>query len=218
MISNIEKVNEYFQIPIYFNENKMELNKNVIDDLELIKTVDPSCNSIYSFAFQPDTSLGKKVLEQFPQYYTTDVEFLKDTQSLLKNYKKMDLKCDEDKNQMLSEVMEVWDEIKNDTGFKEKYQFIDWPMWEFLNHSESFLQVMSIYNITSPIISFCLPLIILIVPLFVINAKGLSISTSEYIVILKQIMEHHAIGKLFVVNFSEIHSQEKLYIFISELS
>ena len=83
MISNIEKVNEYFQIPICFNENKMELNKNVIDDLELIKTVDPSCNSMYSFAFQPGTSLGKKVLEQFPQYYTTDVEFLKDTQSLL---------------------------------------------------------------------------------------------------------------------------------------
>ena len=169
MISNIEKVNEYFQIPICFNEQKMELNKNVIDDLELIKTVDPSCNSIYSFAFQPGTSLGKKVLEQFPQYYTTDVEFLKDTQSLLKNYKKMDLKCDENKNQMLAEVMEVWDDIKNDTGFKEKYQFVDWPMWEFLNHSESFLQIMSIYNLASPVISLFVPFIILIIPFFIIK-------------------------------------------------
>lgn len=65
MISNIEKVNEYFQIPICFNENKMELNKNVIDDLELIKTVDPSCNSIYSFAFQPAPVSVKKYWNSF---------------------------------------------------------------------------------------------------------------------------------------------------------
>ena len=214
MISNIEKVNEYFQIPICFNENKMELNKNVIDDLELIQTVDPSCNSIYSFAFQPGTSVGKKVLEQFPQYYTTDVEFLKDTQSLLKNYKKMDLKCDENKNQMLAEVMEVWDDIKNDTGFKEKYQFIDWPMWEFLNHSESFLQIMSIYNLASPVISLFVPFIILIIPFFIIKMKGLSITISEYIDVLKIIASNHAVGRLFT-EFNNVQLSEKFYLVVS---
>ena len=214
MISNIEKVNEYFKIPIYFNESKMELNKNVIDDLELIKSVDPSCNSIYSVAFQPETSLGKKVLEQFPQYYTTDTEFLKDTQSLLKNYKKIELKCDENKTQILSEVMEVWDDIKNDTGFREKYQFIDWPMWEFLNHSESFLQVMSIYNLASPIISLFVPFIILIIPFFIIKMKGLSITISEYIDVLKIIASNHAVGKLFT-EFNSVELSEKFYLVVS---
>ena len=214
MISNIEKVNEYFQIPICFNEQKMELNKNVIDDLELIQTVDPSCNSIYSFAFQPGTSVGKKVLEQFPQYYTTDVEFLKDTQSLLKNYKKMDLKCDENKNQMLAEVMEVWDDIKNDTGFKEKYQFIDWPMWEFLNHSESFLQVMSIYNLASPVISLFVPFIILIIPFFIIKMKGLQITIGEYVDVLKIIASNHAVGRLFT-EFNSVELSEKFYLVVS---
>ena len=214
MISNIEKVNEYFQIPICFNESKMELNKNVIDDLELIKTVDPSCNSIYFFAFQPSTSLGKKVLEQFPQHYTTDVEFLKDTQSLLKNYKKMDLKCDENKNQLLTEVMEVWDDIKNDTGFKEKYQFIDWPMWEFLNHSESFLQVMSVYNLASPVISLFVPFIILIIPFFIIKMKGLNITISEYVDVLKIIASNHAVGRLFT-EFNNVQLSEKFYLMVS---
>ena len=214
MISNIEKVNQYFQIPICFNENRMELKKNVIDDLELINTVDPSCNSIYSFAFQPRTSLGKKVLEQFPQHYTTDVEFLKDTQSLLKNYKKMDLKCDENKNQMLTEVMEVWDDIKNDTGFKEKYQFIDWPMWEFLNHSESFLQVMSIYNLASPVISLFVPFIITIIPFFIIKMKGLKITVGEYIEVLKIIASNHAVGKLFT-EFNNVQLSEKFYLIVS---
>jgi energy-coupling factor transporter ATP-binding protein EcfA2 len=214
MISNIEKVNEYFQIPICFNKNKMELSKNVIDDLELIKTVDPSCNSIYSFAFQPKTSLGKKVLEQFPQYYTNDTEFLKDTQSLLKTYKKMDLKCDETRNETLTEVMEVWDEIKNDTGFKEKYQFIDWPMWEFLNHSESFLQVMSIYNLASPVISLFVPFIILIIPFFIIKMKGLKITIGEYVEVLKIIASNHAIGRLFT-EFNNVQLSEKFYLVVS---
>ncbi len=214
MISNIEKVNEYFQIPICFNENKMELTKNVIDDLELIKTIDPSCNSMYSFAFKPTTSLGKKVLEQFPQYYTTDVEFLKDTQSLLKNYKKMDLKCDENKNHLLTDVMEVWDDIKNDTGFKEKYQFIDWPMWEFLNHSESFLQLMSIYNLASPVISLFVPFIILIIPFFIIKMKGLTITIGEYIDVLKIIASNHAVGRLFT-EFNSVELSEKFYLVVS---
>ena len=214
MISNIEKVNEYFKIPICFNENKMELNKNVIDDLELIKTVDPSSNSIYSFAFKPSTNLGKKVLEQFPQYYTTDIEFLKDTQSLLKNYKKMDLKCDDNKSQLLTDVMEVWDDIKNDTGFKEKYQFVDWPMWEFLNHSESFLQVMSIYNLASPVISLFVPFIILIIPFFIIKMKGLTITISEYIEVLKIIAANHAVGRLFT-EFNSVELSEKFYLVVS---
>ena len=214
MISNIEKVNEYFKIPICFNENKMELNKNVIDDLELIKTVDPSSNSIYSFAFKPSTNIGKKVLEQFPQYYTTDIEFLKDTQSLLKNYKKMDLKCDDNKSQLLTDVMEVWDDIKNDTGFKEKYQFVDWPMWEFLNHSESFLQVMSIYNLASPVISLFVPFIILIIPFFIIKMKGLTITISEYIEVLKIIAANHAVGRLFT-EFNSVELSEKFYLVVS---
>lgn len=142
------------------------------------------------------------------------MEFLKDTQSLLKNYKKMDLKCDEDKNQMLSEVMEVWDDIKNDTGFKEKYQFVDWPMWEFLNHSESFLQVMSIYNLASPVISFFVPFIILIIPFFIIKMKGLSITIGEYIDVLKIIASNHAVGRLFT-EFSSVELSEKFYLVVS---
>ena len=80
--------------------------------------------------------------------------------------------------------------------------------------SDLFLQVMSIYNITSPIISFCLPIIILIVPLFIISAKGLSLSTSEYITILMKIMENHAIGKMFL-NFDEVSLSQKAYILCS---
>ena len=52
-VSNIEKINESFQIPICFNEKKIELNQNIITDLELIDTIDASCNSIYSYFSPP---------------------------------------------------------------------------------------------------------------------------------------------------------------------
>ena len=47
--STINKINDFFKIPIHYNKEKVELKKNIINDLELVETVDPSCNSIYSF-------------------------------------------------------------------------------------------------------------------------------------------------------------------------
>ena len=67
----------------------------------------------------------------------------------------------------------------------------------------------------SPIISLLVPIIILIIPFFVIKMKGLQITINEYIQILKMVASQNAIGKLFVVNFSEINGHEQLYILIS---
>jgi hypothetical protein len=83
-ISNIEKINEHFKLPIFYNEEKVEVNKNIITDLELIKTIDASgCKPLYHYAFQSKTAVALKVLENMPNYYTTDTKFLKDTQKLL---------------------------------------------------------------------------------------------------------------------------------------
>ena len=207
-VSNLEQINEHFHLPISYNSKKMGLRKNIIQDLELIETVDPSGCSIYNTAFQPSTCFGKKVLEQFPNYYTTDVQYLKDTQQILKKYNPID--CDID----LSNIMEIWDEIKNDSGFKEKYQFIDWPMWEHLNKSEWFLQAMSLYNLTSPVLSFIIPIIILIIPFFIIKAKGLQITFAEYLDVLKVIASNHAIGKLFT-QFNSVKMEEQIYLVVS---
>jgi hypothetical protein len=45
--------------------------------------------------------------------------------------------------------------------------------------------------------------------------KGMQITISEYIEVLKIVASQNAIGKLFVVNFGDITPQEKFYIFIS---
>jgi len=212
--TKINEINEHFKIPIYYNDNKVEINKNIIEDLELVKTVDTSCNPIYTYCFDNDNDVSKKLNEQICKYYTTDANFLKENQILLKNYVSLGVKYT-DYSTNYKNIIDIWNELKIDNGFKERYYFIEWEMLEFLNRSEWFLQFISIYNLLSPVISLFVPIIILIIPFVIIKMKGLQISISEYIDVLKIVAEQNAIGKLFVVNFNEINMQEKFYIFVS---
>ena len=213
--------NNHFKMPIYYNEQKVSIKENIITDLELINSIDSSSNPIYSYVFDNSNTFSKKCIEQVTQYYTTDVDFLKDTQQLIKTYKKTpenDNSNNTNTNNSISNkytnISEIWNEIKNDTSFKEKYYYLDWPMLEFLNKSEVFLQWISIYNIASPVISFFIPIIILIVPFFIIKLKGLSLTIPEYIEVLKVVISNHAIGKLFT-EFNDVEISQKLYLLVS---
>jgi len=218
---NLDDINTCFKLPIYYNQDKMPLKKNISTDLELAKTIDASNNPIYSHIFNinnTENPFTNVIMNQMCEYYTTDTTFLKENQEFLREYKDKDNKVKDnnyenvDKN--YENILNIWNEIKGDTGFKEKYQYIDWKMLEFLNHSEHFLQLMSIYNLLSPIVSFCLPFIILIIPFFIIKLKGLDVNLNEYIEILKQLAENHAIGKLFT-QFHNVTANEKMYLIVS---
>jgi len=210
--TNIE---DHFKLPISFNEEKMELTPSIATDLELCSTIDESAVSMYDIILSPSTCFGKKVLPMFSKYYTNDVVFLNDTQQLMKTYEPMD-EYNVYTSVDFDEVNQSWNEIKGETSFCEKYLYIDWEMGKFLNTNSSFLQLMSIYNVTSPLISFCLPIIVLIIPFFIIHAKGLNINITQYVEILKAIVEKHALGKLFS-NFSEVSFNQQIYILFSAL-
>lgn len=210
--SNIELINNIFKLPIHYVDDKHELQKNIIEDLELNEPIDKESGTpIYNYAFNPKTCFGKKVIKQYATEYTTNTKHLKDTQKLLSELKGIE---GEIFRPDFDNIMEIWDEIKNDNGFKEKYQYIDWSYWEYLNKSEVFLQVMSIYNLASPVLSFFVPVIILLVPFFIIQMRGISLTFDEYINVLKKIAANHAIGKLFT-HFSSVTLNEKMYMLAS---
>lgn len=212
--SIIYKINEHFKMPIYYNDEKMELKTNIATDLELINTIDLSCNPIYSFCFNNDNDVAKIMTKQIAEYYTTDINFLKDNQKLIKQYVKPETRYTK-LSPNYKNIVDIWNELKIESGFREKYYYIDWEMIEFLNKSEIFLQFISIYNLFSPIFSLMVPIIILIIPFFILKMKGLPLTVSEYVDVLKVVAQTNAIGKLFTVNFTEISAQEKIYIFIS---
>jgi hypothetical protein len=212
--SIIDKINDYFQIPIYYNDQKVELKNNIINDLELINTFDASCNTIYSFCFNNDNDVSQKLTEQMAKYYTTDINFLKDNQKLIKEYVPLETTYT-NISENYTKIIDIWNEIKIDYGFREKYYYIDWEMIEFLNKSELFLQFMSIYNLFSPLLSLMAPVIILIIPFIILKIKGLPITVGEYIEVLKIIAQSNALGKLFTSNLSEKSIQENIYILVS---
>jgi len=210
IISVVDQVNDHFKPPIIYNKDKIELKENIATDLELVKTIDPSSNPIYSFYLNTDNDVSKKVTEQIVKYYTTDVDYLKDNQKLIKEYIPITNKYSNYTN-----IIDIWNEIKLDTGFREKYYYVDWEILEFLNKSETFLQFISIYNLFSPIFSLIMPILILIIPFFILRMRGIPLSVHDYTEVLKVVAQTNAIGKLFTTNFFEITAQEKIYIFIS---
>ena len=212
----IDNLNDHFKMPIYYNKNKLELKKNIVSDLELVATIDPSCNSIYSFCFNNDNDISKKIINQIAHYYTNDTFFLKDNQKLIKSYTPLQKEHKyTEYSSNYKNIIDIWNELKIEAGFKERYYYIDWDILEFLNRSELFLQFMSLYNLLSPLFSLMVPIIILIIPFFILKVKGITITMDEYITVLKTVAQTNAIGKLFTVNFSEIETQERIYIFAS---
>ena len=121
----INNLNEHFKMPIYYNKNKSELKKNIVSDLELVATVDPSCNSIYSFCFNNTNDVSIAINNQIAQYYTNDTIFLKDNQKLIQNYKQTENKYTE-YSPNYKNIIDIWNELKVEAGFKEKYYYIDW--------------------------------------------------------------------------------------------
>ena len=202
-----------FNFPIYYNSDKRELKEHVIADLELVKPIESGpCMYKFVIGTANDSNFSRALIPQVAQYYTTHIPFLKQTQKLIKAF--VSLEDQPQNNEEIKHILQLWDEIKKDTGFKEKYMFINWEMWEFLNHSEHFLQMMSIYNMASPIISLIMPIIVLIVPFFIIQIKGLRLSFSEYYDIIKIILGNHSIGKL-LTNFHQVKMEQKIYILLS---
>jgi len=216
--SNIEQLNNHFKLPIFYNAKKIELKEEIVKDLELVETIDLSSNSIYDHIFEPETSFAKSVVKQMKNYYTDDVEFLKDSQTILNTYKSQDDTLEKAKVKEnfkdYTDILNVWKEVKSDTNFKQKYYFVEWSSLEFLNKSDQFLQFTSIYNLASPVLSFLVPIFILIIPFFIIKMKGLSVSLSEYIEILKVLAASHAIGRIFT-HFNNVPLDQKIYIIVS---
>ena len=211
--TNIKHLNAHFKMPIFYNDKKQKIKQNIVDDLEMVNTIDPSYNSMYFFLLNNDNPFSNKITEQVAEFYTTDVAFLKDNQTLLKTYQKTN-KYTKEISKNYNKIIEIWNDIKQDSGFKERYYYIDWPMWEFLNKSESFLQFMSIYNLAAPVISLFIPIIILIIPFLMIKLRGLEITASQYVEILKVILSNNAIGKLFT-EFNNVTAHEKVYLLVS---
>jgi len=220
--NNKQYTGSSFKLPIMYNATVKELDSNISNNLELTKTNEENTETkpIYEYIFNPSNEITKQMMAITSKYYTTNIDYLKDTQSILKLKNKEDTsdkteeKDKKAENINLDSVANVYNDIVNDTGFCSKYMYVDWDFARFLNNNPYFLQIMSVYNILSPLISLCLPIIVMILPFFIIKYNGLNLSISQYIDVLKALIASHAITKIFT-DFNNVDFGQKIYLLAS---
>ena len=209
-MSNIELANTYFKLPIQnLNESHTHyIEERTVDDLELIKIknnkLDDHVISSYQQTFKPTSRMGFLTLPLWSKNYTDDTKFLKESTKFYKNYKS---------KQNVAQVdnfLETWNKIKSNTNFREKYYFFNWNFIDFLNKYSSFLQLLSLYNLASPVLSFIVPILMLFLPLLYLRWKGRDITTESYIKTLKEVLKNHALGLLFT-DFKSLSWQKRIY-------
>lgn len=224
---------EYFKLPIEYIDNK-KINKTVIDDLELIPRVNNLdknnntqenvniSNSLYDIVFKPRHLFSKESIKLWSKYYTTDIDFLKQHKNLIKHYKHFDSEDGSDSpllndnSNTFSDIYEIYSKVSFDNNFLEKYQYIDLSYFKHLNNNDQILQVISIINLTSPVIALILPIILLLLPFFVLKITKSPLNLQTYLTLLKQLFSSHPIGRFFS-DYKSVPIDKQIYLIFSVL-
>ena len=197
-----------FHLPItYLDESKKyELSTIVCSDLELKDSLSDS-KSMYEILFRPSHDFAKALIPDWSKQYTTDTNYLNDTQMVLHEMPKYlesvrNMNTSKENISTVESVLdtqkivEIWQAIKEDESFMERYSFIDWEILHHLNDSAYFLQIMSMTQLVSPILSLIMPFLLLLIPFFLLKIRGVNISISNYVNMLQTITKNHFIGML----------------------
>ena len=195
-----------FQLPIEYCPYKKKIFNNLYTDLELLKG---ERKGMYNYLFCPKTSLGEKILDKWSRYYTSNKQFLKDSQQF---YDSLGDETIDKKN--TEEMWDIWDKIKNEDNFLEKYQYVEWDRIKWLNEYVPFLSILSLYNLVSPLFNLLLPIVMLIIPFFLLKIMKIPITMNTYKEILLQQIKNHSIGRLFT-EFNFVSWDKRAYILIS---
>ena len=205
------KLEDHFRLPIAYSKTH-DLSPIVSADLELATSEN---TSMYECYFQPKHEFAKRVLPLWNKQYTSNAAYLEDSQAILKQmgyYKKT---MEDDPCAMnCDEISRIWKDVKTNTNFLDKYGYVEWNSLRYLNQSESFLEVLSMANLCSPLLSLSIPFFIFFIPFLILKLQGVPITFDAYMDVLKTIARHHFIGKT-LSSLSELSLDRVIYIFFS---
>ena len=187
-----------FQLPITYLDpiHIHPLQESVVSDLELVQ-INAESSYLYEPLFQPKHEFARKMIPQWKNYITTDVDFLVESQEIIQSldtYQESIQRTQYDVS--YSEMVEIWKDIKEDPHFLERYSYMEIEILEHANTIPAFLQAITVINMSSPILSFFIPFIMFLMPFIIIKLQGHPITFSIYLSVLKDISRHHFIGKI----------------------
>jgi hypothetical protein len=170
------EVTSVFRAPIaYTNPDKLhELPSSIIEDLEMLQLKPTFAKSgstvnkcddmtgetddnvelvkgLYHYIFSPKSVYGTEHLPIWSKYYTTDIDYLKQTQTLVEMFDNELLERNIEQNtqhkgsvEAFLNMRDTWKDLRG-TGklheFKEKFSYVETPFLAKLNTSSSFLHL-----------------------------------------------------------------------------
>jgi MutS domain V len=196
-----EKKEPLFQLPIeYLDPSTLyPLQSTVVNDLELVSTIteEKESKALYDNLFLPKHEFAKKTVKKWQHYITTNTDFLKESQQIIHSLgsyhasvqqNPYDLSC--------TELTDIWNDIKEDPYFLERYSYMEIEMLKSANTIPAFLQAVSVINMGSPVLSLFIPFIMFLMPFVLIKIQGHPITFDIYLTVLKEISRNHFIGKI----------------------
>jgi hypothetical protein len=193
-----------FKLPIEYNHHH-ELNPNLIQELELVSTVDSSNTPIYHKLFSPNNN-SKQIISQMVKYYTTNINFLKETQLFHKQFTR--------KIHNYDDFITHWTTLQNNKEFNLTYQYIEHNRFTYLNESSKFMMLISLYFITSPILFILTPIILILIPFALILSQGQLLSWNTYKTKFLEITKHHSLINL-CTSYATATPKERIYLITS---
>ncbi len=187
-----------FRLPIDYLDEKVvhPLSDVVASDLELVSAT--ASDPMYDILLKPKHKFAKDMIGQWKKSFTSDTEFLKQSQQVIATSGSLDSLVD------CETISAVLKDIYDTPAFHDRYSYIDIDKFHFINSSSKFLGFWTIINLLSPIFSIILPLILIIAPFVLLKIQRVPIAFNTYITVLKDIAKKHALGKVFtsMENFS----------------
>jgi len=206
-----------FKLPIQYLDGSelFSVSDNISDDLELVTKENEKQKTMYHYLFKPTHHFGENLIPEWKKFYTNNINYLNDTKNVLENineYRKNLLLDNFDYKIKCEKINEIWNELKHNDDFLSKYNYIEWDMIKHFNKSSDILQIISIMNLASPMISFILPFMLLIIPFIILKFQNIPITFDVYIEVLKEIAKNHFIGKAISTGMGSLTADKILYL------
>jgi len=197
-----------FKLPVDYlsKDQKHSLSPVVVSDLEMVLGE----TSMYNQLFSPSNLFAEQIVPLHQATFTSNTDFLIDTQRVIENMNAFY----EDVSYIVQceQLQTQWTDVKHNPNFLSTYGYFDWTILESCNHSSTIMQIMTVTNMLSPIMSFLIPILFFIFPFIILKLQGVPITLTLYIDVLKNIARHHFIGKA-ITTFQSFSFQNLIYLF-----
>ena len=195
-----------FKLPIQYNDHK-EIDPVILNDLDI-----NTSNKVYNCLLSNEDDFNY-LMDDHMKYYNTSKLFLKDTQKLCSNLNIQNYDTNKIKD-MTTDMEQEYSTFIGETSFDEKYQYLSFSLLKPFNRNPLFLQCLSYYNLSTPVLSLATPLFILIFPFFVLKFRGFKVSISMYVSILKEMLSKTLVFRN-LMNFGDGNINQKVSIIVS---